>query len=146
MTHRNSRLLLCLTLAFLSPCALARSATSEALQPDARVELDAVVITGTLPAPGLWELSRGDKHLLIMGTLSPSPRDMVWNAPRVEKAVGKAQEVLGTPGVSIGADVGLFRGLMLIPAYQRSKKNPDGRTLGDVLPTPTYARWQVAKA
>ena len=108
-------------------------------------QLETVVVSGAYPAPRLVELTKGSKKLLIMPTLSPTPRAMVWDAPTVERRVAQANEVLGPPGVAVSADVGVFSGLMLYPAYRRSKENPEGKTLDEVLPTPTYARWRVAK-
>lgn len=115
---------------------------ASASENDALVELDAVVVTGTYPAPGLWEISRDGKRLMVMGTLSPAPRRMVWSSARVESRIAQADLILASPGVSVGADVGLFRGAMLWPAYRRSKRNPDGERLADVLPPQVFERWQ----
>lgn len=109
------------------------------------VDLGVVVVTGAHPAPGLWELTRGEKTLLIMGTLAPAPKHMTWISEHVEARIAQAGVILGSPGVVVGADVGLLRGAMLWPAYQRSKKNPEGQKLQDVLSPVTFARWQGLK-
>lgn len=109
------------------------------------ITLDSVVVTGIVPAPGLWEVTRGDKRLLIMGTLDAVPRNIQWSSAKVERRIAEADVILGPPGISVGTDVGLIRGVMLLPAYMRSKKNPDGQRLEDVLPAELYARWQAAK-
>lgn len=109
------------------------------------VDLSAVVVTGAYPAPGLWELTRDGKTLLIMGTLTPAPNRMTWTSERVEAKIAQADLILGSPGVVVGADVGLLRGAMLWPAYQRSKKNPNGQKLQDVLSPAVFVRWQGLK-
>lgn len=109
------------------------------------ITLESVLVAGSVPAPGLWELSRGTKRLLIMGTLDPVPRNIEWTSAKVERHIAEADVILGPPGISVGTDVGLIRGAMLLPAYKRSKYNPDGQRLQDVLPAPLYARWQAAK-
>lgn len=109
------------------------------------VNLGAVVVTGAYPAPGLWELTRDGKTLLIMGTLAPAPNRMEWTSERVEAKIAQADLILGSPGVVVGADIGLLRGAMLWPAYQRSKKNPGGQRLQDVLSPAVFARWQGFK-
>lgn len=109
------------------------------------VDMVAVAVTGAYPAPGLWELTRDGKTLLVMGTLSPAPRRMTWTSERVEAKIAQADIILGSPGAVVGADVGLLRGAMLWPAYQRSKKNPEGRKLKDVLSPSVFARWQGFK-
>lgn len=129
-----------------SPAALAKDAIEPApAQDPAAPMLDAVVVTGTFPAPGLWEFTRDGKTLLVMGTLSPAPRRMVWSSERVEARIAEADVILGSPGVSVSADVGFFGGAMLWPAYRRSKRNPDGQELEDVLSPAVFERWLVFK-
>lgn len=110
------------------------------------VDLAAIMVTGAQPAPGLWVLTRGDKTLLIMGTLSPSPKNITWLSGAVEARIAEADIILGPPGISVGTSVGLLRGAMLLPAYNRSKKNPDGKTLSEILPPADFARWTAMKA
>lgn len=112
---------------------------------DAPRVLDAVVVSGRLPAPGLWELTRGDKTLLIMGTLSPTPRSMEWDPETVAAGLRRAQVVLGQPGISVSSDSGLLGTLFLLPAYKKSRRLPDDKTLRDVLSPALYARWKAAK-
>lgn len=142
------RLLTMLSLCLFSSLAHSQAAAPHASGSDAVEELrqlDTIVVSGAFPAPRLLELTRGGKKLLIMATLSPTPRAMVWDAPTVERRVAQAGEVLGPPGVAVSADVGVFGGLMLYPAYRKSKENPGGRKLDQVLPAATYARWQAAR-
>lgn len=146
---------LCFVAMLAAPPALAAPAgtaagaaeTAEAAEAAGQAEsapvmLEAIEVGGTYPAPGLWELTRDGKTLLLMGTLSPAPRRMDWGSEQVEARIAGADLVLSPPGVSVGADVGLFRGAMLWPAYRRSKRNPDGTTLADVLSPPVHARWE----
>lgn len=142
-----SAILPILSLALFQSLSVSAQVPAESEQPASSiVELDTVVVSGTMPAPGLWELTRGNKRVLIMGTLKPTPSDMTWHSHEVERAVAQAQEVLAPPGVSVSADVGLFRGAMLWPAYRRSRRNPDGKKLRDMLPPATYTRWLDAKS
>ena len=138
-------------LRILLHCALllpVESMAQHAVEADAGAprHLDTIVVSGVLPAPGLWELTRGSKRVLIMGTLTPAPARMQWHAPAMEARVAEAQVVLESPAVSVSADIGLFRGLLLWPAYNRSKRNPDGKSLKGLLAPETYARWRIAKS
>ena len=109
------------------------------------VDMDAVVVSGVLPGPGLWRASKDGHVLYILGTQSPLPRDMQWEAREVREVLAQAGAVLSPPGVSIGADIGFFRGLTLAPAALKAMKNPGGETLDELLPAEEHARWARLK-
>jgi uncharacterized protein YbaP (TraB family) len=121
---------------------LADSRTSA--DPEIR-DMDAVVVTGVQPGPGMWKVSRGDHVLWIMGTLTPLPKGMTWLSRDVEAVLAQADEVIDAPGASFGSDVGVFRGMLMIPSLLKARKNPDGKTLSEILPAPIYARWSLLK-
>lgn len=108
--------------------------------------LPAVVVSGTLPGPGLWKVSKGDHVLWIFGTLTPLPKKMQWQSQQVEATELAAQALLLPPDIEINAKGGFFSKLMLLPRLIGIRKNPDGKKLADVLSAPVYARWQVLKA
>lgn len=108
-------------------------------------DLETIVIAGRYPGPGLWKIRKGDHVLWILGSQSPLPKRMDWDSANVERIVARSQEVLMPPSVEMDADVGFFRGLTLLPSLFKALKNPDGKTLSDVLPAAQYARWQVLK-
>ena len=112
---------------------------------DGITDMDAVVVSGVQPGPGLWRASKGDHVVYILGTQSPLPRDMEWEAREVREVLAEAGAVLGSPGVSIGADIGFFRGLTLAPSALKAMKNPGGETLDELLPADVYARWSGLK-
>lgn len=109
------------------------------------VDMDVVVVSGVQPGPGLWKFHKGDRVLWVLGTLSPLPRDITWRSRDMDAAIAQSQLALQPPRLSVGADIGLFRRLSLLPSMLKLRKNPDGAKLQDVLPADLYARWQVLK-
>lgn len=117
------------------------------LQAEASAQLlEAVVVSGAQPGPGLWRVSRGDHVLWVLGTLNPLPKRMQWVSREVEQVIAQSQEVLLGPGARLKNKIGLFRGLMLLPSALGSRKNPDKQKLVDVVPPELYARWLPLKA
>jgi hypothetical protein len=109
------------------------------------IEMDTVVVAGVQPGPGLWKVRHGDHLMYVLGTQSPLPKNITWRSDEVDQVLQLADEVLASPGISVGSDIGFFRGLTLLPSALKASKNPDGQTLQDVLPPALYARWSVLK-
>ncbi|WP_244466271.1 TraB/GumN family protein [Dyella japonica] len=107
--------------------------------------LDAVTVSGAQPGPGLWRVSKGDHVMWVLGTLSPLPAHMEWKSDEVERAIANSQIVLGQPTFSIRPNTNFFGRLFLIPSLAGANKNPDGRTLQQMVSTEDYARWTVLK-
>ncbi|CAJ24453.1 GumN protein (fragment) [Xanthomonas euvesicatoria pv. vesicatoria str. 85-10] len=105
------------------------------------VDLEAMVVRGVQPGPGLWKVSKGDHVLWILGTLSPLPKRLQWQSTEVETIIGQSQQVLAAPTVQVDADMGFFGKLTLLPSAMKAMKNEDGRELRDILPADLYARW-----
>lgn len=127
--------------------------------PDARVfaqtaeeaaPLEEVVVTGEYPGPGMWKITRpgDDAHVMwIVGEPPPLPKRMQWKSRDVEAVAQRSQEILRDATVSMEPDekIGLFRGLSLLPAALKARKNPEGATLREHVPPELYARWLVQK-
>lgn len=110
------------------------------------IDMDAVVVSGAQPGPGLWRVSRDGHTLYILGTQSPMPKRMTWLSQDVEQVIAASQEAIKPPRVKMDADIGIIRGALLIPSMLKARRNPDDRTLREVLPPDLYARWQALKA
>lgn len=108
-------------------------------------DLGAVVVTGVQPGPGMWKVSRGGHELWVLGVVSPLPDAMTWQSAEVEAVIGRAGQVLQAPMWAVYSDVGVFKGLSLLPAALRARRNPDGAELEDVLSATLHARWEVQK-
>ncbi|ODU40458.1 MAG: hypothetical protein ABS98_15605 [Lysobacteraceae bacterium SCN 69-48] len=106
----------------------------------------AVVVEGEQPGPGLWLVRKGSHDLYILGTLRPLPMKMQWQSAQLQQVLAQAQEVIRMRGVQIDADVGFFRGLLLLPKLLAARNNPDDRKLQEVVSPASYARWQGLKA
>lgn len=130
------------------PAAPGEAARTQAdASPDQQVvDLDTVVVSGVQPGPGLWKVSRNGHTLYLLGTLSPLPRRMAWTSTEVESVIARAQAVIGPPSVVVGSDIGVFRGMLLLPSLLKARRNPDGRTLQQAVPPELYARWLPLKA
>jgi uncharacterized protein YbaP (TraB family) len=106
----------------------------------------AVVVEGEQPGPGLWLVRKGSHDLYVLGTLRPLPMKMQWQSAQLQQVLAQAQEVIRMRGVQIDADVGFFRGLLLLPKLLAARNNPDDRKLQEVVSPASYARWQGLKA
>ena len=106
---------------------------------------ETVIVTGDQPGPGLWLVRKGNHDLWILGTLSPLPAKMQWQSKQVEDVIANAQEVIRPPAVSFEVKAGFFKSLTLLPSMLGARKNPDGRTLEQVVSPKSYARWKALK-
>jgi hypothetical protein len=130
-------LLAALPAAFAQSAAVPQDAGSLPIRDEAPV-----VVSGVQPGPGLWRVSKGDHVMWVLGTQSPLPKRMQWHSAEVEAALAASQEIVYAPTLGINVDTGgFFRSLLLVPKLYGARRNPDGRTLRDVLPPALYARW-----
>jgi uncharacterized protein YbaP (TraB family) len=151
----NKHLACALLLSFLTLPALAQTqpeaAPASALAgelPQASEAAPAqIVVTGRRPGPGVWKVSKDGHVMWVFGLYSPLPKNMEWDASRVERLIAQSQALLMPP--SAEAHVGFLKGLTLLPQMTRIigiQNNPDGATLQDVLPPEVYAHWTSLKA
>lgn len=109
-------------------------------------QLQTVVVSGVQPGPGLWKVSKGEHVFWILGTVTPVPKGMQWYAPKTEAVLARTQEIVGTPGVTVIAGLGsMFKMAFAMPTMLRARKNPEGKTLREVLPPDLYTRWTALK-
>lgn len=135
----------------IASCALAGAAFAQPASQDLpETALEEVVVTGEFPGPGLWKVTRPDApgHVLwIVGDPWPLPRRLQWKSKTIEATVASAQEILRDSAVSMDSDqkIGLLRGMTLLPAVLRARRNPDDAKLEELLPPDLYARWLIQK-
>lgn len=103
-----------------------------------------VTVTGQRPGPGLWKVRKGEHVMYVFGVYGPLQKTMEWRSKEVETALAASQEYIPAP--SSGANVGVLKGLTLLPHVIGLKKNPNGAMLKDVLTPEVYARWLALKA
>jgi len=124
----------------------APTTTSDVPAPASSVTiLQAINVTGVVPGPGLWKVTHGDHVLWILGVVPTLPAGIEWRSSQVAQTIAASQAVLASPGVELKVDTNWFGKLFLLPSIYRAQRNPDGKTLQDVLPAPMYARWETAK-
>jgi hypothetical protein len=140
------------TLGLLIICASASARTAAQPAPAAQpasaasiTTLQTVTVTGVVPGPGLWKVTRGDHVLWILGVVPTLPAGIEWRSNQVAQTIAASQTVLEAPGVKLKVDTNWFGKLFLLPTVYRAQRNPDGKTLHDVLPPATYARWYYAR-
>ena len=137
---------LTLLLAACLPVHAQTAAATAAPPPPANIPLLApVVVSGVVPGPGLWKVSKNGHVLWVLGTLSPLPANMQWESHEVQQVLAQSQQVLLEPKIKVKADIGFFGKLFLLPSAYGARKNPDGETLDQVMDAPTYERWLALK-
>ena len=108
-------------------------------------DLDAVVVHGVQPGPGLSRVSKDGHVLWILGTVSPLPNQIDWRADEVRAVIARSGQVLLPPALTFDADIGFFGKLALVPSVWKGMRNEDGAELSDVLDPAVYARWRAVK-
>ncbi len=103
-----------------------------------------VLVVGQRPGPGMWKISKGDHVLWVFATYSPLPVKMQWRSQQVEAIISQSTLYLSPP--TLGASVGVWGGLKMLPHMVGMRKNPGGAMLRDVVAPEVYARWRVLKA
>jgi hypothetical protein len=133
--------------AFLLASTLPLGAWAQTLppppSPGSAVNLAPVAVSGVLPGPALWKVSKGDHVMWVLGITSPLPKHMEWESSEVDHLIATSQQVLRLPNLEIGAKLGFWGQLFLLPSMIGMKKLPEGQTLQQVLPPALYGRWQV---
>lgn len=109
--------------------------------------MEEVLVVGSQPGPGLWRVEdpASGHELWIVGTHSPLPKKMQWRADEALARVAGSGTVIAPPGATVDPGVGRFRALLLLPALMKSRRNPDGAKLADVVPPALHARWSAQK-
>lgn len=113
--------------------------------------IDEILVEGEYPGPGLWKVTRADDpsgHALwVLGEPPPLPKKLKWQSATIEETVRDSPEVLFPSALIVRPDerIGLFKGISLVPAALRARKNPDGAKLRELLPEDLYARWRTQK-
>jgi len=105
--------------------------------------LDAVVVSGAVQGPGLWLVTDAQGHQLwVLATLTPIPATIEWNVQPTLERVAQAQEILWEPRFHLDVKAGFFGKIALGLRYKRAERNPDGKTLRQMLPAAAWQRWQ----
>jgi uncharacterized protein YbaP (TraB family) len=133
---RSLLLLGCLSIAIAPVGRSSGQAAPDGVRPE-------VVVGAERPGPGLWKVTKDGHVLWVLGTLSPLPKDMTWRSREVERVLARTPELIEQE--SVGAHIGFFRTLRVLPSLLRARFNPDGATLSEVLPADLYARWATLK-
>lgn len=139
-----SRAALLGVLALALPPALVQAQSIEAPAAEAR-QMETVEVVARVSGPGLWEVRHGDNVLWILGTQSPLPRRFEWVSDEVDARLAESSLLIAPPSVEFGAGIGRFRALTLLPSLLRARRNPDERSLEEVVGPELYARWQPLK-
>ncbi len=108
-------------------------------------DLFGMVISGKRPGPPLWRVSNETNTLWIFGTLDYLPRNLDWDDSSVRFELSQAEAYISPPELS-ASENNPFRAVSLIRRLNRARKNPDGKTLDEILPEELYSRLEALKS
>lgn len=125
----------------LSFDATARAQDASA-PPLATTTVEEVVVVARRAEAPIWEVTRGDNTLILVGDISGVPRDVEWRPDALEAATRRAQRILfPQEGRASPGDV-----LRLIWRSRSIVMLPDGTTTDDHLSPEVQARLEAVMA
>ncbi|WP_312782779.1 TraB/GumN family protein [Brevundimonas sp.] len=122
----------------LSFGAKARAQDSEA----PTTTVDEIVVTARRTDAPIWEVTRGDSTLVLVGAIEGVPRDMVWRTEALEAAAERSQRILfPQEGRASFADLG-----RIIWRARTIAMLPGQTTVADYVSADWLARLEAVKA
>lgn len=101
-----------------------------------------VVVTARRTDAPLWEVTRGDSSLILVGSIGGVPRDIDWRPEALEEATRRADRIL-MPQYGSASVGDVFRLIWRIRSVTRL---PRGTTSADYLTPPVQARLEAVMA
>ncbi|MET4685318.1 TraB/GumN family protein [Brevundimonas faecalis] len=127
------RLVIVVALALLAAPALAQEQVST---------VDEVVVTARRAEAPIWQVTRGDSTLILVGAIGGVPRDVEWRPEALEAAARRAQRILfPQEGRASVGDV-----LRLIWRIRTIASLPKGTTTADYLSPDVQTRLEAVMA
>ena len=121
--------------------SLSVGATAQAQEAPATT-VDEIVVTARRTDAPIWEVTRGDSTLILVGAISGVPRDVEWRPEALEDATRRAQRILfPQEGRASLADV-----MRLIWRIRTIARLPNGTTTADYLSPEVQARLETVMA
>lgn len=104
--------------------------------------VDEVIVTARRSGAPMWEITRGDSTLLLVGELMGAPDDLDWRPDALEAATMQARRVMTAPvGRVSGGDI-----LRLIWRIRTIGSLPEGVSHADYLGADDFARLEAVMA
>jgi hypothetical protein len=109
---------------------------------DEAVAIDDVVVTARRAGAPMWEISRGDSTVILVGGIAGVPRDFAWRPEALEAATARSQRILSpTEGRASVSDL-----LRLLWRIRTVGVLPSGTTTADYLSPEQQARLEAVMA
>ena len=120
----------------------AETAAAQDPAPDEAVAIDDVVVTARRAGAPMWEISRGDSMVILVGAINGVPRDFAWRPEALEAATARSQRILSpTEGRASVSDL-----LRLLWRIRTIARLPAGTTTADYLTVRQQARLEAVMA
>jgi uncharacterized protein YbaP (TraB family) len=103
---------------------------------DGESVIEELVVTARYPGPAFWRVKDEDSEVWILGVPNTTQKRFYWDRTRLETVLTGANVLLLQPTVAISP----ARAIGFLIANRKQFNYQDGRTLGDVLPTPVGTR------
>lgn len=103
--------------------------------------MEAITVTGVQSGPALIKAEGHGKKLFLLPTIRSFPKDIEWSNKEISAVIANSDAILDAPGINIGTNIGIIAGIGLWRDYKRTRYNPDGKLLNDILDKDQYVRW-----
>jgi len=105
-------------------------------------QVDDIIVVARRSQTPIWEVSRGDRSLILVGNILGLPRDFEWSPAGLEAATARADRIMYPPVARVSAS-DLFRMLWRMRTISRL---PGETTIADYLDPAVQARLEAVMA